>query len=135
MNKLNLKIVDSLKKKEFFKFCLIGGFCAFQNTLILYILTSILHLHYVFSILLQMFYVNTLGFYLNNRYTFTNDKNQYWQSLLKYYAVGASSFVLVCALMYLLVDIIHIWYLFAFIILTIGMTFYNFIIHSRWTFK
>lgn len=47
----------------------------------------------------------------------------------------ASSLLTFSILMYLLVDVMHIWYLSAFILLTIGMTFYNFLSHKRWTFK
>lgn len=128
-------VVNKILRAQFFRFCLIGAFCAFQNILILYILTSLFHLHYIFSIFLQVLYVNTLGFYLNRRYTFMLQSTQFWQELLKYQTVMISSFFTVSILMYFLVDILHIWYLYAFTILTIGMTLYNFFAHKKWTFK
>lgn len=126
---------NKILRTQFLRFCLIGAFCAFQNILILYILTSLFHFHYIFSIFLQVLYVNTLGFYLNRRYTFMLQSNQFWQELLKYQTVMISSFFTVSILMYFLVDILHIWYLYAFVILTIGMTLYNFFAHKKWTFK
>jgi putative flippase GtrA len=135
MKKDYLQFSNSLKKNQFFKFCVVGTFCAFQNILILYILTSFLNLHYIFSILIQMLFVNTVGFYLNRRYTFTLQTDRFWQELIKYHTVMISSFFTVSLLMYLLVDIMHIWYLYAFTILTIGMTIYNFLAHKKWTFR
>jgi putative flippase GtrA len=135
MNKASLKVQNLLKNNQFLKFCLVGAFCAFQNILILYILTPLLNLHYIFSIFVQILYVNTLGFYLNRRYTFTLQTNRFWQELFKYHTVMISSFFIVSVLMYILVDFMHIWYLYAFISLTIGMTLYSFFAHKKWTFK
>jgi len=133
--KINLKLPNFLRKNEFIKFCIVGSFCALQNILIIYLLTSILNLHYIFSIFIQMLYINTLGFYLNRRYTFSIQSGHFWHELIKYHTVMMSSLFTVSILMYLLVEVIHIWYLYAFILLTIGMTIYNFITHKRWTFK
>ena len=135
MNKVFLRIQKLFENNQFLKFCLVGAFCAFQNILILYILTSLLNLHYIFSIFVQMLYVNTLGFYLNRRYTFTLQSNRFWQELFKYHTVMLSSFFIVSVLMYILVDLMHVWYLYAFIMLTIGLTLYSFLVHKKWTFK
>lgn len=133
--KISLIFPDFFRHNELIKFCIIGSFCALQNILILYCLTSILNVHYIFSIFFQTLYVNSLGFYLNRRYTFSVKNGQFWQELFKYHTVMASSLLTFSILMYLLVDVMHIWYLSAFILLTIGMTFYNFLSHKRWTFK
>ncbi len=133
--KTDLRLIDFVRRNEFIKFCIVGLFCALQNILILYCLTSILNFHYFFSIFLQMLYVNTLGFYLNRRYTFFIQSSRFWQELFRYHTVMISSFFTVSILMYLLVEVMHIWYLHAFILLTIGMTLYNFLVHKRWSFK
>jgi putative flippase GtrA len=130
-----LKILQKIKKNQFLRFCLVGGFCASQNILIIYLLTGLFKVHYIFSIFLQTVFVNSIGFYLNSRYTFNGNKNEFWQELFKYHTVMLSSILTVSILMYVLVDILHIWYLYAFITLTIAMTIYNFIAHKKWTFK
>lgn len=132
---IDLKFSDFFRRNEFIKFCIVGAFCALQNILIIYLLTSILNFHYIFSILIQMLYVNTLGFYLNRHYTFSIKSGYFWQELVKYHTVMISSLFTVSVLMYLLVEVVKIWYLYAYIILTIGMTIYNFITHKKWTFK
>ena len=121
--------------KEFFKFTLVGVFCAVQNIVILYLLTSTLKLNYNLGIFIQMLYVNSLGFYLNRRYTFESKNTKFWQELLRYHTTMISSFIFVCIGMFFLVKILNIWYLYAYILLTIVMLIYNFLVHKIWTFK
>ena len=127
--------IHKILHNNFFRYSIIGAFCAFQNIAILYFLKSILNLHYIFATMIQMIFVNTIGFYLNRRYTFKTRINNFWHELWKYHSVMFYGFLMVLALMYLLVDIFNIWYLYAFIIVTVIMTLFNFIMHKNWTFK
>jgi putative flippase GtrA len=133
--KAGLKLLTLIKGNRFLRFCLIGLFCALQNILILYLFSTILEIHYIISLIIQMVLVNSIGFYLNRRYTFLSNQGNFWHELWKYHTVMLSSFVSVSFIMYLLVEVFHLWYLHAFIVITIGMTIYNFLIHRRWTFK
>ena len=129
--------VNRLFRSSFFRFCLVGAFCAFQNILVLYLLTNYLKLHYVLSIFVQMFYVNTLGFYLNRKYTFTGriKIGSILGELIKYHGIMLSSSFAVAIAMYFLVDLFKVWYLSAYVILTVLMTIYNFFAHKKWTFN
>ncbi|WP_055074571.1 GtrA family protein [Pseudanabaena sp. 'Roaring Creek'] len=122
-------------ENQFLRFFMVGGFCAFLNIVILYILTGILNFHYLLSVLIQTVVVNYIGFYLNRRFTFKKTKGNFWEGLVKYYTVMISSFLMVSSLMYLLVDIFRVWYLYAFILITIMMMIFNFLSHQKWTFK
>lgn len=136
MNQLKLKF-SKIKNNQFVRFLLIGGFCALQNIFWLYLLTSVLRIHYIISTIILMFIINTLGFYLNRKYTFKfqKSKNNFWQALFRYYTVILASSCAVLLLMYTLVDLLKIWYLYAHILITVLMTLYNFLIHKKWTFK
>ena len=127
--------INKLFRSKFFRYSIVGAFCACQNIAILYFLKSILNLHYIFATIVQMVFVNSIGFYLNKRYTFKTKINNFWSELWKYHTVMFSSFLTVLALMFLFVDILNIWYLYAFIIATIIMTLFNFLMHKKWTFK
>lgn len=127
--------IDKIVSSKFFRFCIIGGFCTSLNLVSLYALTTILKVHYILSTIILMLTVNTLGFYLNRRFTFKSKKKRFWHELWKYHTVMFSSSLTVLILMYVLVDIFHIWYLYANIITTIIMIFYNFSMHKRWSFK
>lgn len=129
------RVLAQIPAKQFIKFFVVGGFCAALNILIIYILTGIFQLHYLVSIAVQTILVNSIGFYLNKRFTFKQNKTNLWKGLLKYHTVMLSSLIIVSILMYLLVDIFKIWYLFAFVIVTIIMTIVNFLSHKKWTFK
>lgn len=131
---LKLKVIKILRSK-FLRFCLVGGFCALLNLFILYILTTILNWHYILSTIFLMFSVNVLGFYLNKRYTFKTEKKRFWRELWKYQTVMFSSFITILLLMYLLVDVFRIWYIYANIIITVGTTSYNFLMHKNWSFR
>lgn len=135
MKYIRSKIPAKLLANQFLRFFLVGGFCASLNILGLYILTSILHVHYLISILTQTVLVNAVGFYLNKRFTFKNSKDGFWKGLIKYNSVMISSFLIVSILMYFLVDILHVWYLSAFIFVTIIMIIFNFVSHKKWTFS
>jgi putative flippase GtrA len=114
-------------------------FCTIQNVFWLYLLTTILKFHYLVSTIILMITVNSLGFYLNKRYTFKTYKTRtiksVFKELIKYHTVMLSSSLIVLGLMYVFVDIFRIWYIMSNLVISIGMSVYNFLIHKRWTFK
>ncbi len=134
MNSIKLKVRQIVRSK-FLRFSIIGAFCNILNLVSLYFFTTLLNLHYIFSTIISMIFLNTLGFYLNKRYTFKTKQKHFWSELWKYHTVMFSSFLSILLLMYLLVDILHIWYLYANIIISIGMVLYNFLMHKNWSFK
>lgn len=135
MKYIRFKISTKILNNQFLRFFFVGGFCASLNLLILYVMTGLLNFHYLLSVLVQTIVVNTIGFFLNRCFTFKKNQDKLWKGLLKYHTVMISSFLIVSALMYLLVDIIHVWYLSAFMIVTIIMIAFNFVSHKKWTFN
>ncbi len=134
MNSINLKIRQILSSK-FFRFSVVGAFCNLLNLVSLYFFTTILNLHYILSTIISIVFLNSLGFYLNKRYTFKTNKKYFWVELWKYHTVMFSSFLSILLLMYLLVDVLHIWYLYANVIIAASMIIYNFLMHKNWSFK
>lgn len=134
-SRIKSKVLDRSLRNQFLRFFTVGGFCAFLNLIILYILTDLCKFHYLVSILIQNIFVNSIGFYLNRSFTFKKAKDNFLQGLIKYHIVMVSSLIIVSFLMYLFVDIFHIWYMTAFIIVTVIMIAYNFISHKKWTFN
>jgi putative flippase GtrA len=140
-----MKVIKSIERKlrrvsknQFFRFILVGSICTLQNLVLLYFLTSILKWHYLLSTSFLGVTVNSFGYYLNKRFTFKSNKfgvRLLLYEFFKYHTVMLSSYLTILLLMYLLVDIFHIWYLLANLILTIVMTTYNFLFHRKWTFK
>lgn len=134
MNTLTVKL-QTIRKSQFFKFLLIGGFCTLQNIFWLYLLNKIWGIHYIVAILILSAIVNTFGFLLNRRFTFVKKEGQFWQELWKYHTVMFSSLLTVLILMFIGVDILKADAVIANIVITVGMTIYNFLLHKKWTFK
>jgi putative flippase GtrA len=123
------------KNKKLVRFLSVGGTCAVYNLAMLYYLTSILKFHYLFAFILVFITGNLIGFYLNKYYTFKTQRNLFWKELLKYYTVMTSNFILGFILMFVMVNILKIWYFSAMVILTAAGTVYNFWLHSKWSFQ
>jgi len=116
------------------RFLLVGGICYSLNLLLLYCFTAIAGLHYMVSVLLAFIMVNSAGYLMHRRYTFHQGADHFWIGLWKYNLVLLSSCFWVLSLMYILVSWLGVWYLLANIIITIGITGYNFLLHKKWTF-
>lgn len=116
-------------------FLIIGGICYLLNLLLLYCFASLAGLHYIFSAFLAFTIVNSAGYLMNRRYTFHQGAEHFWVGLWKYNLVLLSSCFWVLLLMYILVNWFGVWYLLANIIITIGITGYNFVLHKKWTFQ
>lgn len=117
------------------KFLIVGGLCYLLNLLLLYALTGIAGLHYMVSAFLAFALVNMAGYAMNRHYTFKKADDPFWLGLWKYNLVMLSSCFWVLSLMYILVSWLGVWYLLANILITIGITGYNFLLHKRWTFQ
>ncbi|WP_330203990.1 GtrA family protein [Cyanobacterium sp. Dongsha4] len=128
------KIRDLLNLR-IFRFLGVGGFCAGLSLIIMYVLTSIIHINYLISTVITIVVTNFIGFYLNKYYTFQTKKKLFWRELWKYYSVMLSSYILNVFAMYVLVDLVNIWYLYANILLMAVLTPFNYFFHKKWSFK
>lgn len=124
------------KAKEVPFFLGIGGICYLLNLLLLAALSELTHLHYLVSAFLAFLLVNIVGYQLNRQYTFRKGGTVgFLRGLWKYNTVMMSSCLVILVFMYVMVDLFHVWYILANIIITAIMTIYNFVMHKKWTFK
>lgn len=128
------KIRDLLNLR-IFRFLGVGGFCAGLSLIMMYVLTSLIHINYLISTFITIIATNFIGFYLNKYYTFQTKKKLFWRELWKYYSVMLSSYILNVFAMYVLVDLVNIWYLYANILLMAILTPFNYLFHKKWSFK
>lgn len=118
-----------------FKFLGVGGFCAGLSLVILYLSTSVLGINYLISTIISIIVTNFIGFALNKCYTFQTHRKLFWREMWKYYSVMLSSYFLNLVIIYLLVDFVKIWYLYANILLIVILTPYNYLMHRNWSFR
>jgi len=132
---LSKKAKNVLYSKQFTLFFSVGASCALLTLTLMYLLTSLLNIHYLTSTSFTWFSTNFIGFYLNKKYTFKTSGNLFWRELRKYYGVMFSSFLINLALMYFFVSLISMWYLFANVLVIGILFFYNFVMHKRFSFR
>lgn len=118
--------------KQFFKFGIVGCINTFSSWIFYYPLIFI-NVDYRIATTIAYILSSIIGYLLNNRWVFK--KNVYdSNSVLKYYIVYGSSYILNMACVYLWVEILNISTLFA-PILTLFVTVpYNFIFSKLWVF-
>jgi putative flippase GtrA len=121
--------------RRLLRFITTGGICFSINFAILYAGTELLHLHYAVSLLLSLVVVNWIGLLLNRCWTFEATRNPFWSDALRYWSANALSAVGVFAATALLVEVLHVHYLLANVLLAVLFLFGNFIMHKSWTFR
>lgn len=123
-----------LKDRRLPRFVMVGGVCFVTNLLVLYVGTDMLGLHYLLSMLFSILVANTLGWFLNRRWTFSASGLQWWTEYGRYIGVGLSSTLVSLLLMVLAVTVIGIHYLLASALVAVLMLLVNFWAHGRWSF-
>jgi putative flippase GtrA len=113
----------------------VGGFCLAVNTLALWLLTSVLGLHYLASTLIAFFAITPLGFLLNKVVTFRTRREYARIELPRYFSAMAASFATNIALMYLFVSVLGIWYIAASLAVAILLVMVNFLTSDLWSFR
>jgi putative flippase GtrA len=113
----------------------VGGFCLAVNTVVLWLLTSWLGLHYLASTVIAFASITPLGFLLNKVITFRTRREHARIELPRYFAAMAASFGANLGLMYLLVSVLGMWYLAASILVAVTLVVCNFVTSDRWSFR
>lgn len=120
---------------RFFAFVLVGGFCLAVNTVVLWLLTSVLGIHYLASTVVAFFSITPLGFLLNKVVTFRTRREYAAIELPRYFGAMAASFAANIALMYLLVSVLGLWYLLASLLVAVLLVSVNFLSSDLWSFR
>ncbi|MBU3143463.1 GtrA family protein [Clostridium sp. CF012] len=119
---------------QFIKF----GFVGASNTLIslaIYYTLVYININYIVANALGYITSSICGYFLNRKWVFKESKEKTSKSVIKYYIVYASSFLINILCMYIWVDVLEISKIIA-PILTMGITVpYNFIFNKIWVFK
>lgn len=128
MNNLLLKTV------QFIKFGLVG----FSNTIIsllVYYILIYLGISYLIANIAGYIISSLTGYVFNKIWVFKDAKRSIANSMIRYYVVYCSSFLINVSTMYLWVDIINIQKTIAPLLTLIITIPYNFIFSKYWTFK
>ena len=119
---------------KFVTYALVGGVCFTLNLVALWLLTSVLGVHYLLSTMLAFLTLTPLGFWLQKLLTFRTPPAAAPVEWPRYFVTMGSSLAANIALMYLLVSLLGVWYLAASVVVTVVLLATNFIVNDRWSF-
>lgn len=119
---------------RFAAYALVGGLCALLNLVLLWILTSVVGLHYLISTMIAFFMLTPVGFWLQKQLTFRTPRAAARMEWPRYAFTMASSFAANLTLMYILVSLLGLWYLAASVVVTVLLLFTNFLANYLWSF-
>ncbi|HYY62836.1 MAG TPA: GtrA family protein [Burkholderiales bacterium] len=119
---------------KFIKYSLTGAACALMNLLVLWLLTSVLGVHYLVSTMISFFTLTPVAFWLQKLVTFGTPRARALIEWPRYFATMASSFVANIVLMYVLVSLLGLWYLAANVAVIVLLLATNFLVNDRWSF-
>ncbi|MFQ3308320.1 MAG: putative flippase GtrA [Candidatus Nanohaloarchaea archaeon] len=120
------------------KFAFVGGLGAIVNTILLYIFTDIVGIHYIISGALSIEAAIIAMFFLNNRFTFTPVKQgikQVIDGLIVSNVVRSVGIVAQLAILYLLTDMLNIYYLLSNIVAIFVSSILTFLGESRYNWN
>jgi putative flippase GtrA len=119
---------------KFLTYAVMGGTCALLNLLVLWVLTSVLGVHYLVSTMISFFTLTPVGFWLQKLVTFRTPRAAAPVEWPRYFVTMGSSFAANVGLMYLLVSLLGLWYLAASVVVTLVLLAANFLVNDRWSF-
>ncbi len=118
--------------RQVMRFCIGGAAGVIASYIALYCLTEYLKIWYIVSAVIGFIVNRGLNFYIQRRWTFQNkDSESAPKQLVQYFTMAACFLIGNTALMYCLVNYLHLWYMGAQVILTIFFTILSFIISRR----
>lgn len=119
---------------KFLSYAVVGGACTVLNLALLWLLTSVLGLHYLVSAMISFFSLTPVGFWLQKLVTFRTPRAYAGIEWPRYFATMGSSFAANLGLMYVLVSLLGVWYLAASLVVTLLLLATNFLVNDRWSF-
>lgn len=125
------------KAKQFIKFCIVGGIGTIVNLAILYAMVEFLKISYIFGATIAFVVAVINNYILNKLWTFKDKrtgKTFITKQWIKFLSISVISLGANLAALYLLVEFLNLWYIFAQIIAILASLGINFIGNKKWTF-
>lgn len=119
------------------QFGIVGGLMILLNVIILYLLTSVLGIYYIFSAIVSYMVLTGLSFFLNENWTFNSvthhTHKKMWHRVVSYYLVALSGMTLYILILFLLTEYVNVFYLYSSIIASFSVYLWNFSLNKNIT--
>lgn len=124
------------KHQQILRFLITGGIAFTVNISVLYFVTSILHIYYLISVVFAFVASFSVSFLMQKFWTFKDHSREEWHVQFSLYlTLQLVNLALNAALMYMLVEYLHLWYILAQILISLGLAIISFIINRGYIFK
>ncbi|HAM88865.1 MAG: hypothetical protein US83_C0015G0011 [Candidatus Falkowbacteria bacterium GW2011_GWC2_38_22] len=123
------------KYKIYIKYLISGSTGAFVNLSSLYLLTEFAGFHYIASAIIAFFISLSISFNLQKKWTFRNGETEVARQVSIYLAITLSNLFINMFLLYILVDVFHIWYMLAQVGIYGFIAVYSFVLYRVIVFK
>jgi putative flippase GtrA len=123
--------------KQFIKFCLVGGTSAAMNFVVLYFLTELFDVWYVYSAIFGFIVSATFNFSANKFWTFRSQQKGMAAlgQAVRYIIVMVSGLIINTVLIYSFTEFERLDYRLSWVLATGLVTLWNFCLNRLWTFK
>lgn len=130
-------IIEEITKM--FHFACVGATMGILNIGIIYTLTSILGIYYIFSAIFSYQVLLVLSFTSNDKLTFRSITNHTleskWYRFGSYYLVSLAGMIFYIAIMYFLTEYFYIFYIISSIAATLLVFLWNYFINKTFTWR
>lgn len=117
------------KRFEFLRYLIVGGSCSIGHIIVLYFLTDIVGIYYLYSTIISFIFISFLGYFGQKYFTYRNFESRHAKQGSLYITIIVLGLALDASLMFFFVSILNVYYLTAGIITRIII----FIINFLWT--
>jgi putative flippase GtrA len=117
------------------RYTILSGFAAIFELSVLYLLASVLHLHYLASVAIAYILANALQFLLVKHYCFFDPSSDYRHQVLRFIAINLGGLIFTMLLVFVFVEYLGIWYLAARALALCIVLFYSHTMHKSITFR
>lgn len=128
-------LIQIHKKKQIIKFVISGGTAFSVDLLLLFFLTDILKIWYIYSASIAFMAAFFVSFYLQKFWTFRDNSKKVYKQMFIFFFAGTANVMVNAGGMYVIVDKLGIKYLFAQTIMTALLSTCSFLIYRFIVFK
>ena len=124
------------KNKIYIKYIISGGTAAGVDLGLLFIMTDLLKIWYIASATIAFLIAFFVSFTLQKFWTFRDNSTEgVYKQMSLYFAVGIANLFLNAGLMYVLVDVVRLWYMLAQVVAGVFVASWSFLIYKIFIFK
>jgi putative flippase GtrA len=117
------------------RYVAVGLFAVVLNIGLLYVFTEITGFWYLASAILAFIITFVIAFMLQKHFTFRDGQGAYMRQGTMYFLVGVANLLFDAALLFVAVDLFHVWYLAAQTVIMGFLAFLSFLVNRHLTFR